>query len=128
MIADVYRVRGSAPEVRARIEAECKTELEEKAKLIALHEAMLKAGVVPAAQAAPANTSEARPAQQSASSQNAWQSAQQSREKKEMCDRLSRNLQSNRNRQRQGGGAEAMDKLNQERRDLERSFSDFECG
>ena len=45
LIADVYRVRGGALDVKERIEAECKAELEERAKLLALHEAMVKAGV-----------------------------------------------------------------------------------
>jgi hypothetical protein len=54
LISDVYRVRGTAPQVRARIEAECHAEMAEKARAAAAYEALLRSGAAPGRSAAPA--------------------------------------------------------------------------
>ncbi|MFN0316929.1 MAG: hypothetical protein ACKVQA_18065 [Burkholderiales bacterium] len=125
LIADVYRVRGSAPEVRVRIEAECKTEMEEKAKLIALHEAMVKAAA-PTDQAARVPGDELQPSP-AVRPVNEVEEREQSRQKKQVCDQLSRSIESNRSAQRTGGDPAAMDKLNLERKNLERSLRSSGC-
>lgn len=130
LITGVYRVRGSSPEVRARIEAECKTEMEERARVLALQGAMVKAGVAPAVQTAPGAPGAMPSADRNASEEKDAESTHQRREantKKEKCDRLSSSLQANRNQQRQGGGAAEMDKLNRQRWDLERDFRQVGC-
>ncbi len=131
LITDVYRVRGSAPEVRARIEAECKIEMEERARVLALHEAMVKAGVAPTVQVAPhvPGASE-KTMERIASEQKDTESTEQRKEaevKKERCERLSSSLRTTRDQQRQGGGAAEMDTLNRQRRDLERDFRQAGC-
>jgi hypothetical protein len=56
LVADVFRQRGTAGEVRARIQAECQAAVDERARAAALYEIVMKGGGVPpqAAPAAPA--------------------------------------------------------------------------
>ncbi len=130
LIADVYRVRGGAPEVQARIEAECKVEMEERAKAIALHDSMVRAGVLSPGSAAPAGPSEAEIAAQRTAAVRQAEDAQRradAQELKRKCERLNRDLASNRSEQRHGGGAGDMDRLNRTRLATERESRDAGC-
>ena len=80
LITSVYRVRGTVGVVRARIEAECAVEMEEKAKAIALHQSMVKAGVLPGA---PATAAPSAADQRAAADRQAQLSAQQAAEEKQ---------------------------------------------
>lgn len=129
LIADVYRVRGAVPDVRARIEAECKFEMEERAKAIALHQSMVKAGVLPGPQAAgPSGADLAQ--QQAATEKQALLTEQraEARALKSRCDDINRRLTTNRQTQRAGGrsGAE-MDRLNRDRSNLDGEFQKLGC-
>jgi hypothetical protein len=130
LIADVYRVRGAAPEVRARIEAECKAEMEERAKAIALHDSMVRAGVLPAGPISPAGPSEAEIAAQRMAAARQAEDAErraEARELKRRCERLNRELASNRSEQRGGGRTEEMERLNRTRSATERESRDAGC-
>lgn len=126
LIADVYRVRGSAPQVRARIEAECQAEMAEKAKALALHEAMVKAGVQPATGAASAGPG---PEEKAAAARLQAQKEEQrvAAEKKSRCGSLNAQLDSIRERQRAGGSGAYMDSLNSQRRDVDRDMRSAGC-
>jgi hypothetical protein len=131
LVADVYRVRGTAPEVRTRIEAECMAEMEERAKVLALHKAMVKAGVAPAMQSRGVAPTAEQSAEREAAEEKARateRSLAASEKKKESCDRLSSKLESNRQQQRSGGTGAEMNNLNRERSELEAEFRKRTCG
>jgi hypothetical protein len=114
LIADVYRVRGTAPQVRARIEAECEAEMDEKAKLLALHQAMVRAGATSAAEPAPAGPTAAE--KSAAAEQQARDNKQrEASAKKARCDELTADADSLLSQQRSGGSASYMDSLRQHR-------------
>ncbi|MFM9887191.1 MAG: hypothetical protein ACKVQT_29540 [Burkholderiales bacterium] len=130
LIADVYRVRGAVPDVRARIEAECKVEMEERAKALALHDSMVRAGVLPGGPVAPAGPSEAENAAHRAAAVRQAEDTQRradAQELKRRCERLNRDLASNRSDQRGGGRGAEMDRLNRTRLSLERETTDAGC-
>jgi hypothetical protein len=132
LVASVYRVRGSAPQVRARIEAECKTEMEEHAKALALHAAMVNAGVTPPGGTPQVNVSAAPSPQPSAAIEqpigniNA-RATSEARAKKERCDRLAADMESTRAMQRQGGTSTVMDSHNLRLRNTQREYRRLEC-
>ena len=126
LIADVYRVRGSAPQVRTRIEAECQTEMAEKAKALVLYESMVQAGVAPAQKTAPAASSAAeREAEAAQRAQNVAQS--EAVEKKSKCDRLLASRESILGQQRAGGSSSQVDNLNRQRATVDRDIQDKGC-
>lgn len=126
LVADVYRVRGSAPQVRTRIETECQAEMAEKAKMIALHEAMARAGVASAQRAAPAGQSAAeKEAEAAQRTQNVAQN--EAAEKTRKCDRLLASRESLLGQQRSGGGSSQMDNLNRQRNAIDRDIQDAGC-
>ena len=126
LIADVYRVRGSAPQVRARIEAECQAEMAEKAKALAIHESMVRAGALPAQGAAPAGpTPEQLEAAAKAKSQQEEQ--QQAAMKTARCNSLNAQRDSIREQQRKGGSGEYMDRLNRQRTQIDGQLRSMGC-
>jgi hypothetical protein len=130
LITDVYRERGTAPEVRARIEAECRAEMAEKAKAQALANALIRAGVLPSGQpSASAGSGERSAAEQQAQqAQQAQQLAQrEAADKAERCKRISKAVADNREMQRQGGDRDTMERFNRERADLDRLYQKFGC-
>jgi hypothetical protein len=122
LIADVYRVRGTAPQVRTRIEAECNVELAERAKLLALQEAMVKAGVT-----APQATAPAAPAAKDGETAAARRAKIIAAENKSMCDQLNLSRESILQRQRSGGSASRMDSLNRERDTVDQEIQKLGC-
>lgn len=130
LIADVYQVRGAAPEVRARIEAECKAEMEERAKAIAIHQSMVKAGVMPGAQPASGGSSGADIAQQPAATEKHALLNEQRSEAgalKARCDRINERLTTIRRLQHAKMTGAEMDHLNRERSDLDSDVRRIGC-
>ena len=126
LIADVYRVRGTAPQVRTRIEAECQVEMAEKAKVMALHESMVRAGVIPRQNAVPAAPSAAE--KEAEAARRAQSVAQtDAAEMKLKCDRLLASRESILEQQRRAGSASNMDSLNRQRATVDRDVQDFGC-
>ena len=126
LVADVYRVRGSAPQVRTRIETECNAEMAEKAKVIALHESMVRAGVLPAQKAAPAGPSAAEK-EAEAARQSQIVAQNDAAETKRKCDRLQASMESILGQQRRGGSATHMDNLNRQRAAVDRDTEALGC-
>ncbi len=126
LIADVYRVRGTAPQVRTRIQTECQVEMAEKAKALALYESMARAGVVPGQKAAPAVPSAAeRDAEAAQRAQSVAQN--EAAAKKSKCERLLVSLESILGQQRTGGSASHMDSLNRQRTNVDREMDALGC-
>lgn len=129
LILEVYQKRGSAPEVRAAIEADCVAEKERLAQAAALTAAAAKLsgqGAQPAAtpiQQAPGE-SEIRAAEKQRRDEELLRDAQQ---KKSRCDTLESQLEDIRRRQRAGATSEGMEILNQRRRDVEKTKGNYGC-
>jgi hypothetical protein len=123
-VAAVYARRGSAPEVRAAIEAECVAERQKEADAAALLNQLRKqAGETPAAPAAgpaPAPGAAADSAQASPAPADGKPSAA-------TCSRLRSALADVNARLTQGGNARAMEALQNERRSAEASLRSSGC-
>jgi hypothetical protein len=120
VIASVYQKRGSAPVIRAQIEAECRQEQDKRKQLQALAEAaaQVKAGLP--GDPTPAQAPVVAQTQGSGSEGGARLSAAgEAAAHKATCDRLSQSMQSIREDQRAGGSAATMERLNQQRRNME---------
>lgn len=132
LIQDVYRRPGAASQVQVAVHADCiaeKQKLEQDAALAAA--AAVKAqreGTLPAVPSgAPAG---ARPAGDPVESEARRQerlAADDARRKKETCDRLGRDSERLRNRERAGGTSRDMERLANERRELNSEMSRAGC-
>jgi hypothetical protein len=124
VLDSVYRKRGSAPEVRAAIEAECVAERQQAADQAAVLRALLPANAT-AQGAAPS------PAAAVASPADAEASAAQKRQAavgpSYACASLRRDLDSINAQLRSGGNAAAMERLQGQRRAAEKSLGDGHC-
>ena len=122
LVSDVYRQRGTANQVRARIESECMAEKEERARQKAIAEALIKSGarsdLPPAAGTAPA----AAPVVQGQSGADA-----EAATRKRRCAELNSQLESIRTQQRSGGSAQAMDRLRESYNSTSRELSSNRC-
>lgn len=124
LVADVYRQRGTADQVRTRIESECMAEKEEKAKSKLLAEALLKAGVKPGFDgAAPAG---AQPAQSAVASQGSSSNSAQS-SNADICRSYANQQENIQRSQRAGGSASKMDSLRRQLEDVRRNMSQARC-
>ncbi len=125
LITQVYNKRGSAPEIRAAIEADCVAEKEKEAM---------------AATYRPVNSSadKSSPSGKTASGTNDLTSGTagtnrkeggttNDTRRKEICDNLSRQLDNISRAQRAGADVRRMEELNQERRDILRNQLDAGC-
>jgi hypothetical protein len=122
LVQSVYQKRGSAPQIRAAVEAECLAEKEKAAQAAALAAAAAKlqpAAPAPA-QAAPAAT----PAAPQASAVQQAGSADTNRTR---CRNLGSSLESNRASQRKGGSTAAMEKLRDSARNIEAQMREAGC-
>lgn len=126
LIADVYRVRGSAPQVRVRIEAECQAELAEKAKALAIHDAMVRAGALPAQKAVPAGPTPEQ-AEAEAKAKALQEEQRQAALKTSRCNNLNAQRDSIREQQRRGGSGETMENLNRQRAQVDRQMRSTGC-
>jgi hypothetical protein len=122
VLDSVYRKRGSAPEVRAAIEAECVAERQQAADQAAVLRALLpanasQAGLAPAAPSA---------ADASASASSAAKS-QAASGPSAACSAWRRDLDSVNSQLRAGGSAASMERLQAQRRGIEKSLADGHC-
>jgi hypothetical protein len=125
LIAGVYRIRGTAAEVRTRIEAECEVEMAENAKALALHEAMVRAGAVPAVQqVAPVDPGAE---ERKAAAATAELKQRDAASKKARCTDLATNAESLRAQERSGGSIESMDSLRRQRARTEDDLRKLGC-
>lgn len=113
VVQSVYARRGSAPEIRAAIEAEC----------VQRHEMGLAA--VPARVPQEPSGAPAAPRGEAAAQQQAADIA--ARRKKATCDSLQDDRANVESRLRVGGSAQTMEYLQQQRRDVERRMSSAGC-
>lgn len=128
LIANVYRVRGTVAEVRARIEAECIVEMEEEAKALALQRALDRARRPLRAQsAAPPQSAESGSSAQQKQQHEQSRAAAIAADKKEHCDQLNRLKDGNRAEQRTGGGIQRMEELAGEARSIAKDLQEAGC-
>ncbi len=127
LVADVYHKRGSAPEVRAAIEADCVVEKEKEAQAAAMGRAMNPPG--PKQDAAnPVSKGLSDPDAKTADPNSREKlAATEAADKKMRCANISRRLADIYRSQRAGDSAQAMERLNQDRRDLQREQSEAGC-
>jgi len=123
VLDSVYRKRGSAPEVRTAIEAECVAERQQAADQAAVLRALLpanasQAGVSPAASNA---------ADSAASAAAAAAKAQTASGPNPACTGWRSDLESVNVQLRAGGNAAAMERLQSRRRGLEKSLAEGRC-
>jgi hypothetical protein len=127
VLDSVYRKRGSAPEIRSAIEAECIAQKQEAADKAALLRSLLpanagtQAGTTPAAPSAPgvapAGTGDAPPAAK----------AQAANGPSPACAGWRRDLDSLNGQLRAGGNAATMERIQAQRRSVEKSMSEGRC-
>lgn len=125
LIADVYNRRGSAPEVRAAIEADCVVEKEKEAQAAMYRSANPADQKQSVPYGSPQGSSDANTR---ATDSNRKDVANNSAAVKRMrCERLGSQLEEVQRSQRAGAEVQEMEKLNQERRDIQRSLFDTGC-
>ncbi|MGZ5194387.1 MAG: hypothetical protein ACXWJM_03410 [Ramlibacter sp.] len=127
VLDSVYRKRGSAPEVRAAIEAECVAERQQAADQAAVLRALLpanggQAGLAPAATAAPSAAAEGTAGESSTAAKPKAASGPNP-----VCVGWRRDLDSVNGQLRAGGNAASMERLQAQRRGIEKSLSDSHC-
>lgn len=133
LIASVYAKRGSAPQIRSAVESECMTQKEKLAQAQALAAAAAQTMETVPADMRPRTGESAqgssRIAVQAADDRANELAARNAREARhvETCARLRDDLAALRGRQRSGGDAQTMDRLNDRRRQLDRSLADERC-
>ena len=128
LIESVYRKRGSAPDIRAAVEAECVAEKERAAQAAALAAAAarLQGGTPAAPTAVPGGPSEAElRAAETRRREEAAASEEESR--KSRCADLVRQNENIRRQERAGGSGATMDRLYEQRRDVEARMSREGC-
>jgi hypothetical protein len=126
VLDSVYRKRGSAPEIRSAIEAECIAEKQQAADKAAVLRALLPAnsaqtGIAPAAAgsgATAAGTGEAPSTTAKAPAANGPSPA---------CPNWRRDLEMVNAQLRSGGNAASMERMQIQRRSLEKSLSENRC-
>lgn len=125
LINSVYNTRGNVATIRARIEADCMSELEEKTKALALYQSMVKAGAIPAAQSSPAPN----PAEQKAAAerQAQLQAQEAAQAKQKRCSGINSSIELIRAEQRSGASAARMNTLNEQLRQSQRQWQDEAC-
>ena len=124
-IGAVYARRGSAPEIRASIEAECMAEKEKEAEAAALLQQLRKqAGESAATSAAAAAAAAASPAPARAADNAAPTSTKPSAAR---CASLKKSVDDVKARLVQGGGVRQMEALQTERRSAEASLRSSGC-
>lgn len=126
LIADVYRVRGTAPQVRSRIEAECRVEMEERAKMLELQKAMSRAGVLP--QQTPGAAAASAAGQKAAAEAQARNEAQRAADAKtSRCNQINARGDAIQDDLRKGGSTAVMENLNRQMRALQQERQSSGC-
>jgi hypothetical protein len=128
LVTDVYRVRGTAAEVRSRIESECQVEVAEHAKVAALAEAISKANAARNPQAGSPNSAESdRPSSIAVQGPSATQPQSDPAAKKARCDDLGEKAKALRTSERSGGTTQMMDSLRRQRTELDEKIRKLAC-
>jgi hypothetical protein len=130
-VRDVYRRRGSAPQVQASVEADCVAE-KDKAAQAALHEAAAARLRGEQRETGSDRPVEARPPSaeeiQAAERQRAQAAAARDAEgKKRVCASLNASMENLSTRERKGGSVGTMDAMREERRSLQKQMSSNGC-
>ena len=122
LVQDVYQKRGSAPQIRAAIEADCLAEKERAAQAAALAAAAarLQGNAPPPAAEAAAGATEAKTLQEASV-------AGAGAPNKSVCASLASNLAANRASQRGGGSPAAMEKLKEAERRIQAQAREAGC-
>jgi hypothetical protein len=128
LIAEVYRKRGSAPEVRAAIEADCVADKEKAAQAAALLAAALKAQQPAAAPAAPAAVA-GQPDQAATNARDQQQqaAARAAESKKRRCEDLRARREAIVTEQRAAASVSQAEQLNRRRQDADNDLSKNGC-
>ncbi len=122
VIASVYSRRGSAPEIKAAVEAECRAEKQREADQAAALAALQPQGAKPL----PAAATGGAPAQDAGQKQAAT-SRVPAADPRAACPNLRAMDASLREQMRAGGSAATMEMLNAQRRTLDQRLSDARC-
>lgn len=127
LIADVYNKRGSAPEVRVAIEADCMLEKEKAAQAAAWAAAMPAPGKAQSAAGASASAGSDADIRARDSQRREEVAVREATKKKTRCDDLKAELATIRSRQRAGGDVTDMEHLNQRNRDAQTQLNQNGC-
>lgn len=118
LVASVYEKRGSAPSIRSQIKAECQAEQDKMRQVQALGAAAVKLQAGLPQDASP--SAAATPRQSAAESPRTGQTTSSSEgSKSSACANLGASMETLRQQQRAGGGTVAMEKMSQQKRNLE---------
>jgi len=127
LILDVYQKKGTAPEVRAAIEADCIAEKERlalAAELAAVAGRLSVQSQPPQAMPQGPSDKEIKATESRRKEEGATRKANM---KKAQCDNYEARIENIRKSQRAGSSAQGMDNLNQQRRDLDKEKHDSGC-
>ncbi|MED5620732.1 hypothetical protein [Ideonella sp. BN130291] len=127
LVGDVYSRRGTAPEVRAAVEADCVVEKQRAAQAAVMLEALARQQEESGAagqRAARPPVNDAPPPERVERKADAGQKEQQQQQR---CAALVEELRQIQVQQRAGANAVTMERLNQQRRDAERARRDANC-
>jgi hypothetical protein len=129
LVSDVYARRGTAPEVRAGVEADCVLEKQRAAQAAGMMEALARQQEESAAGQRPPDAKGDPLRQQAERKRDEADSQQQLQDKqlKQRCAELVDRLRHIQTLQRRGADAAGMEALNQQRRDVERARRDASC-
>lgn len=126
LVESVYRTRGTAPEIRARIENECVAEMEKRQRHAALFETSKPATSGPG-NGQPALTSESTPPHSGKTVVSSLKAEGKGAKVDGTCDRLARTLESIRLRQRAGGSISTMESLRSDHAEIEQEQRKIGC-
>jgi hypothetical protein len=124
LVNSVYDRRGSAPEIKASIEAECIGERQRAADAAAAIAAIAAQGGLPTVAASP--VAAAAPATAAAPPAPAATAASKN-DNAVQCAKLNNELTSLKDRARQGGSVSTMERINNERRTVDSNISAAKC-
>lgn len=134
LVTEVYRRRGSASQVQAAIEADCAAEKQKEAEANALAIAAARArGDLRETRGEPGqpapSMSPSQPGSDAAAAERGKEerAAQEASAKKATCASLSSQMESLRSRERAGGTVRTMERLSDERRQLQSRMSSNGC-
>lgn len=128
LIASVYAKRGSAPTIRSQIEAECQQEQEKRKQSAALAAAGAQMSAdLPSDGAAPNPALSQQGAPVTSQVSQSVSTGPTDSARKTVCDNLSAQMDSSRQKQRAGGKAKQMDSLNEQKSKLEAQLRSNGC-
>jgi hypothetical protein len=127
LIADIYQKRGSAPEIRAAIEADCLADKKLQSEAAALEQAAARLRGQAQPMAASGRVEESEAEQAAAAHQRDDEMASEARRKKALCDRLNARSEEILRSQRQGRSAQEFERLRAQRERVQSEARDAGC-